>query len=111
VAWQPQLAQRAVAAPPAVRQAVCLRLVGRQLGDVDRHYLQTKLLCCFPPRVPHDDHAVAVDDDRLAETELANRGGNGIDGAVTLVWFDPINGPEFDKHGGDELCSRRPTGC
>ena len=54
-----------------VGDAVGLDLLGRQVrGDVDRHLLQAQLLRRLPARVADDDHAVGVDDDRLAEAEL-----------------------------------------
>ena len=58
----------------------------------------------LPARVPDDDHAFGIDDDRLPEAELLERRrdrihGRVVDPRVAEVGFDPINGPEFDAHG------------
>jgi hypothetical protein len=39
--------------------------------------------------VAHNDHALFIDDDRLAEPEFADRPGDGFDGGVVVdarVW-------------------------
>jgi hypothetical protein len=102
-----------------VGQPIRLRLLGRQvLGDVDRDFLEAELPGGLPARVADDDDLVSVNNDRLTPTERAEGSGNGVDGRivqsrVALVGFDPVDGPEFDVHGGSKSLwdSRRPTWC
>ncbi len=56
-----------------VGDPIGLDLGRRQIfGDVDRHLFQAQLLRRLPARVADDDHAVGIDDDRLAEAEFTD---------------------------------------
>ncbi len=66
-----------------VGDAVGADLLGRQVGgDVDRNLGQLQLHGRLVAGVAHDDDAVGVNDDRLAEAKLAERGGHDDDGVV-----------------------------
>ena len=66
-----------------VGDAIGFDLLRRQVfGDMHRNFIQAKLDRSLIPRVPADDDAVGIDDDRLAKTELTYAGRHRIDGAV-----------------------------
>ena len=87
-----------------VGDAVGLDLRGRQVrGHVDRHLLQPELLRGLVACVAADDHAVGIDDNRLAEAELLDRSCHGVHGSVILagiaqVGFDVREIPEINFH-------------
>ena len=87
-----------------VRDAIRLGLLRRQLaGHVHGHLVQPELRGCFPSRMPDDNDAVGVDDDRLAEAESPDRLGNGVDrrvvvAGVLLVRLNLSQRPKFDVH-------------
>jgi len=87
-----------------VGDAVCPHLLGCEVaGDVHRHLLQPELLGSLPAGVPADDDAVAVHDDRLAETEAADALGDGLHGVVVeagvlLVGTDLCDGTHLGLH-------------
>jgi hypothetical protein len=69
-----------------VGQPVGLQLGGGQArGDVDRHGLQAKLQGRLIRGMADDDHALFIDDARLAEAEFLNRRGDGLDGLVIVA--------------------------
>jgi hypothetical protein len=54
--------------------------------------------------VPADDYPFGVDNDRLANTKLTDRGSNGIDSVIVdagivRVGTNAIERPNFDFHG------------
>ena len=96
-----------------VGDAVGTDLFGAQVaGHVDGHLLQVQVPGRLPARVPADDHAVAIDDDRHAEAELADRLSDRLHGVVVLawvlfVWCDLLDRTVLNFHGFvllDELC-------
>ncbi len=90
-----------------VGQAIRPNLFRREIdGDVNRDFLQTELECRLVSGMPRDDHAVGIDDDRLAETKLLQAGGDRIDGfvidpGIPLVRLDRGNVPNLDVHDRD----------
>ncbi len=78
-------------------------------GDVDRHLRQPELLGRLEPRVARDDDALFIDDDRLAEAELPQALGDGLDRAlvlagVLLVRRDGLDRTQFNVHGRSFRC-------
>jgi hypothetical protein len=73
------------------------------LGDVDRNFGETEFFSRKPAGVTDDDHAVAVNHDRLPPPEFPKRLGDRFNGAgvktrVLLVGNDAANRPHFDSH-------------
>jgi hypothetical protein len=52
---------------------------------VDGHFLEAQLLGRLPAGVTDDDHAFVIDDNRLAESELADAGGQRVHSFVVLT--------------------------
>jgi hypothetical protein len=85
-----------------VRQPVGPRLFGREIGGhMHRHLGQSQLLSGLPPRVAGDDHAIGIDDDRLAEAKLGETGRHGfhrmvVDPWIALIGADVVELPQLD---------------
>src|SRR5262249_49754925 len=98
-------------------QAIGLDLRCREAaGDMDRHLLQSELECGLVARVADDDHPLLINDNGLAETELADGGGHGVDGLVIparvlLVRLDGADGAHLDLHeSASSLPDSKPAG-
>ena len=71
--------------------------------DLNGHLREPEVLRSLEPGVAADDHPGLVDHDWLAETELLDRCGDGLDGSIVLtrvllVGGDVTDGPLDDLH-------------
>ena len=71
---------------------------------MDGHGLEAEALGGAEARVPGNDDAVSIDDDRLAESEPADALSDGLDRVVVLarvvgIGADGIERAELDRHG------------
>ena len=90
---------------PVVSDAVRAHLDGLHVaGDVHGHFSKPEQLGRHEPRVPNDDDAQLVDDDRLAPAILPNALRNLLDGKVAdsaraaLIGFHVIDRPIRYRH-------------
>ena len=96
--------QTNVAGRQGVGDPLDLDLLGRQVpGHVDGDFFQAELVGRLEAGVTADDHALGVDDDRLAETELLDARGNCIDSVIVAagivrVWLYLVDRPNFEFH-------------
>ena len=73
------------------------------LSYVDWNLRQSELLRRLVTRVSADDYVIAIDHDRLSETEFLDRMDNRFDGPIVdsrivFIRLDPVKRPHFDKH-------------